>query len=587
MSKKLKLLLVGIPLLALLPGCDAEIKYTVKEVPVYGYDLNYVYDVECRYYDDIKDLPYIDINTYYKLLLDKEVEINPISANKYEVKTFTGSATIDVKNDILHSEDYNQFINTTIYRSGDSRNSYYDDAPYLRIADYTATEEVTPKTIDFKKYNIDFKYDEGKIWAPLITFSDMFKGVTMIQSFYDGEKIRFFDSNKSTVDLPFYYESYYAEAICRSFYRDGKRDPKLAEISYLELCFNIDNYYGYPGRSPLEDLIRSNGFDYALQNYSDSTRLVKEYLLSTDINKYLAGVGLLNNLLNDGGHTSFISAVFMMIYSDNFESYGSAQKVHEYMNNPNYIKIPENTASRKIYDEARNEMDANETFKSKGDTFVYRFDSFSIDYKSWDNYYSGATQELPKDTIGNFHRAINLAKQDPNIENFVIDLTTNGGGFGDVVIYMMDVIAGKPEMYFYDHIDKRNIKQNYLCDINLDGKFDELDKEPIADFNFGILTSNYSFSCGNLLPALAKDAGIPILGAATGGGACAVLDNCAMEGIFYRLSSFLHLTDTKFNSIDAGVSVDYDLIGTEETPNYKNLYDIDLLSEKMNDFYNK
>lgn len=588
MKKQLKILLIATSLFTCLSGCNVGQEYTVRQIPVFGYDTNHMIDVKCRYYDDIKELPYIDINTYYKLLLDKEVKITPLSTNKYEIQTFNGSATIDVENDVLYSEDYNEFINTTIFRSGNSRNGYYDGAPYLKMGEYTSTSETTPKTIDFKKYKIDFKYDAGKIWAPLITFSDMFKGVTMIQSFYNGEEIYLFDSNHSVNQTSIFYQSNYMDSVGKTFFKEGKRDPKLAELSYLELCFVMDNYFGFPGRSPIEELSKEHGFDYALENYSDGSRLVKEYLVSDDVNKYLAGMILLSDLLEDGGHTVTKMAPIVLMYSESFSSYGDKNKIMEYTRNPAYVPVaPVEIYPLEEYENALNEMDANKTFRSKGDTFVYKFDSFDIDYAGWDDYYSGKTEELPTDAVGNFHRGIDLAKQDPNIKNFLIDLSVNGGGFGDVVIYIMKILANKPTMYFYDHIDKRNIAQNYLCDVNLDGKFDELDNVPIADFNFGIVTSNQSFSCGNLLPALAQDSGLPILGYNAGGGACAVLDNCSMEGIYYRVSSFLHFTDQNYNSIDEGVIVDYDLIHLDKTPNFNNLYDLDLLSQKMNEFYSE
>ena len=217
----------------------------------------------------------------------------------------------------------------------------------------------------------------------------------------------------------------------------------------------------------------------------------------------------------------------------------------------------------------------------KGDTFIFSFDEFMIDYDSWNDFYAGKRKSYPTDAVGNFNRAIELAKEDPNIKNFIIDLSANLGGFGDVVMYLMAAIANKPSIYHYDYIDKRNVKQDYIVDVNLDGNFDELDNQKIADFNFGILTSEASFSCGNLLPALAKDNGIPLLGGKSGGGACAVLDNCSMEGIYYRTSSFVHLTNSNFETIDSGLDVDCDLY--DET--FSKLYNIDLISEFMNQYY--
>ena len=589
--KKTKIFLTMLLLTStLLTSCNNalgsnENDYIEKQVPVYHYDMEKLdTSALCRFYKEYPTIPYIDINSYYKYLLNKEVIVSPVKDNIYSIETSMGNATIDVENDILYSEDYNQFINTTIYRSNESHNTYYDGAPYLKVGTFNSNKTASPKTIDFKKYKIDFKYHDNKIWAPLITFSDIFKGVTMIQSFYDGKNIYFMDSNNLNVNPCFSKRAYYKN-IKETYYPNNVRNAKVAELSYLEMCFVIDNYYGLPGRSPLDEMISEHGLDYALENYSESSKLVKKFLLSTDLSEYIAGMKFLDNLLNDGGHT-VIAAGISSLYNSGVLSFSIKNEIDTLINKSGYEYIPNSrNFDENAYAKARNNSTQNQTFVSKGDTFIYKFDMFDIDYDAWNDYYAGISEELPNDSIGNFHRGISQAKDNKSIKNFVIDITINGGGFGDVVMYLMNAIANKPSMYYYDHIDKRHIKQDYLCDLNLDGEFNELDSGPIAGFNFGILTSQISFSCANLLPALAKDNGIAILGEDTGGGACAVLDNCSMEGLYYRTSSFVHLNNSNFESIDAGVKVDYDLVNINGSFSLSNLYNIDLISEKMNEYY--
>lgn len=78
-------------------------RYVEKDISVVGYDKNDIGVATCRFYDNAKTLPYIDINTYYKFLLNKEVKISFVSNNQYKVETYLGEATIDVENDILQS----------------------------------------------------------------------------------------------------------------------------------------------------------------------------------------------------------------------------------------------------------------------------------------------------------------------------------------------------------------------------------------------------------------------------------------------------------------------------------------------------
>ena len=85
----------------------------------------------------------------------------------------------------------------------------------------------------------------------------------------------------------------------------------------------------------------------------------------------------------------------------------------------------------------------------------------------------------------------------------------------------------------------------------------------------------------------AKDYGIPLIGEITGGGGCAVLENCSMEGVYYRTSSFLHFTNTQYESIDSGVEVDYNTAYVDGVFSFENMFDLDLISEIMNSHYSK
>ena len=61
------------------------------------------------------------------------------------------------------------------------------------------------------------------------------------------------------------------------------------------------------------------------------------------------------------------------------------------------------------------------------------------------------------------------------------------------------------------------------ADVNLDGKIDENDVTYGNKYKFYILTSSYSFSCGNAFPAYARDNGLAtIVGTKSGGGECVV-----------------------------------------------------------------
>lgn len=121
-----------------------------------------------------------------------------------------------------------------------------------------------------------------------------------------------------------------------------------------------------------------------------------------------------------------------------------------------------------------------------------------------------------------------------------------------------------------------------------------------GDLRFGVLTSETSFSCGNLLPSTLADAGVVLMGERSGGGSCAVENGVTADGVGWEFSSWrARLTNEAGHDIDDGVPVDVDLLmrvnapseevdmgfGKTEISDYHCFYEIELLSEVMNEYY--
>ena len=90
--------------------------------------------------------------------------------------------------------------------------------------------------------------------------------------------------------------------------------------------------------------------------------------------------------------------------------------------------------------------------------------------------------------------------------------------------YMMAILTNKvnqSNVYHFTAVitTTGNLHEEYAqVDLNLDGVFDDRDKDVVYDFNFAVLTTKTSFSCGNLMPVMCKDNGICVLGETSGGG---------------------------------------------------------------------
>ena len=147
--------------------------------------------------------------------------------------------------------------------------------------------------------------------------------------------------------------------------------------------------------------------------------------------------------------------------------------------------------------------------------------------------------------------------------------------------FITSLFCDEPDLYYENTLTGQKMKCSYDVDRNLDGKFDEKDKDVKLKMNIGVIISPCSFSCGNLLPALLKDYGICLLGKQSGGGSCCVLYNPSADGFGYRYSTHrARLNNLKGENIDNGIKPDYEL-------EIEDFFDIAKIGKLIENFYAK
>ncbi len=231
---------------------------------------------------------------------------------------------------------------------------------------------------------------------------------------------------------------------------------------------------------------------------------------------------------------------------------------------------------------------------TKGDTAFYSMNGFVADKGPWKEYYAkgGSFDDYDETVFMGLISSMNKAQNDPEIHNFVIDLSTNGGGSADVLLGLISLITGEREglLKYQSVLQGQSIYQKFLIDRNFDGKFDEADADVHYDLNFAVLVSRESYSCGNLFPSMFRDMGYMVLGERSGGGACTILGLNTADGFYYHISSYqMRLTNNAGEVIDAGITPDVELvkIGADGKKDYSDFYDLTLLSNLINEFYAK
>ncbi|WP_295069661.1 S41 family peptidase [Ruminococcus sp.] len=538
------------------------------------------------------NITYIKLSDYYNCWLGQDLKITNNNDSTYEVKVPIGTTgTIDINKDTISTDDVLQFYYPKEFIENDTSDIY------TFVKGTSQTSEPVSYTCDLSEYNIDIRGDENEVWYPAATLCDLYD-ITVMQGDLIDDNLYFFYgilspySRTNMISNQEHIDSFTEK------YKNG-RPKDLVEFNYNEICFNFDQNYGFPGRFVYNDLLAETNFDTMLSTASEGTKKIKEMLLSEDVYEYCAGYDLLNDYFWDGGHTVFYDT--MIATESDF-----ADKVNEKLSligspeDANYYKAIE---AYKLYSgqsafAARNEMlETADTYEDlgryaayavKGDTAFFSFLDFYVDSDKWKSYYF-KNDEMPQDLVSQFYNCVTKANEDPAIKNFVIDLGANRGDSSDILDYMMGLICDLDNYNISSGSGNVTGNIKYSVDKNLDKVYDEKDKAVKFDLNFGIITSNFSFSCANLMPSLAKENGIMLVGETSGGGTCAT--NCFVtpDGLLYALSIGQKFVDKDGNSIDNGIKPDYDIVKVNDdgTKDYSEVYNFSKLSSLFNEFYGK
>lgn len=596
--------------------------YTEKQVPVFREALTDE-KLTLRFYEKTPSIAYISLADYYKLMLPQgSMDVECKDDGTYLFTSHTGAdpstntglglggtAVVDPNAGTITSPDMPAFTNMMTASQEGMDNLYLDGMPYVRVSHAEYDKDPQPITLDLARYGIAMYADGNDVYLPLQTVSVIYSDLGYHYASYNGEKVyvnsdNIYDSMKDR-DPEF----------SKPILSNTTRPDDLAAFSYAQLRFCIDYFDAVPSRKA--DMLGNHDIDATLDAMGETGAAIKAGLVSTDLVEYLVACEDLGLVLDDGGHTAISYGNSTSLLDDEndpvFQGFISLAKdsnnaLGAYLSS----KVGDMTAKEQVKEERKAVRDAaygGETYIKKGDTAVIVFDVFASNDKAWKDYFEGKGERPnAKDliTAGDYKgmndvtaivsEGLARAKEDPEVKNVVLDISNNGGGSLDVLEYIASVVCGQKYYLLQNTLTGQTEKEYFDVDRNLDGVFDEKDDlVDYSDLNFAVLTSRSSFSCGNLLPSVLADAGIMVMGERSGGGSCAVQKCVSADGAGWTLSSWRgKLINEAGHEIDDGVPLDVDLLertGAKTTesgfPDYSCFYDIDLLSEAMNEYYGK
>jgi len=547
-------------------GSGKEPVLTSEKMPLYVGSKDHKSDITVYFADGKKDIPFVEVNDavdFMKLVAmvldDTKMQYTVTEEpNVVEITRENGSSVeINFNDGVIRYYGYDDFFRFSYSETAlDIVTSPGHDQNGKPV--YISREGVSsferkgdPIEVGLRRRELPMYYQDGKGYIPLQTVSDLFLSQNMCSLLYNQEAV-FFIGGGSLGDLE---DVYYSAP-------KGKRSTELAKFNYDELMLALDMFYG------LKSAHNIDNFEHLFEQTGLTEQLLSEDPVVADkaLNKLCIGY------FSDG-HSRFRSSSYYAgkdaVDVNNFDDAGlSFKSVFEAMN---------------TYGNARAEAfpDGFPSYQEIGNTAYITFDSFDFPHGPTDYYATPATPGSA-DTVGLIQYAHSqIMREGSPIENVVMDLSVNGGGEVDAAVYTIGWFLGSCVINIEDTTSTAKGSTQYKVDVNGDRKFDENDT--VASKNLFCITSPFSFSCGNLVPATFKKSGqVTLLGKNSGGGACSVLYLSTADGSVIRISSNRRISTVvngSFYDVDTGVEPDF------EITKLKNFYDREALTNYINGLY--
>ena len=514
------------------------------------------------YYEmyDYQDIPYVKFKTFY---IDHYVHFQfgtsydsyftltqtKISDHVFRFSNSIGSFQIDTEYNYMQVINPNQhYVATNTYDDTVSVLANGYETNFVQVNSKTKDLD-TAKTVTFDlgHYNIKFIDYENEVYIPLVTFTSIFDTPNTVSFAFNGKDLYYtgnFSNNRYTPDISggTLEAKYFNES---PWLNKATRSESLANFTYNDLCFVMDNIYGltpYRGVTNFDSFFQAQGY--------------KADLLSTNTHTYeCAMVRFVARWLYEC-HSGYLKVSPFRV-GNSYQSYynsfiGENEKYNKVVVAGNDLNSRRNSAGKGV----------GVTFS--GNTAIITFDSFS---KLPDTYgidvddYEYTDEQLINDNYLFFKKAFKDIESHGSISNVVVDVTLNGGGMVDALPWLYAFMSDDPFIVYKNTVTQEISEIHYNVDLDQDGYYGGAGDTYKDDYNFFIMTSNYSFSCGNAYPTFAKAGHMAtIIGEESGGGACCVSSYVTASGTVLRFSSpfqFGGLVGTTWVANEDGVTPDH------------------------------
>lgn len=511
------------------------------DTPVYLGSLGESFSFETYFFDEAFDVPYVDANSFFPVFWNQAFGLDQFEEKDGGVYNKSTLASVSFSSALgqISFSDYDLFFSVSSLPIPDDILDASSD-PLAQLNE--AESSFSPRggfSFSLKDYGAEILTYQGRDYVPFsyletigfLPFSTRFS--------FNGDAYFWVEDSLLTLSngkLSDYGSSFYHG----SYSKITDRGEDFSSYFYSSFLFQMDFFYGKRNElkySSLDQQIQKMGLKSSF--LSSSPREADEALA-----KAIAG------LFGDGGHTAFLHRGTMvarsstydsdlqgLIYSSDYRYYHKANRARELLRKRGGLK----------------------SYEVSGNTAVIRFDSFALNSSAQ----SPSKENVAKDNVSTFalfYNSFQKIKKNPNIENVVFDVTLNGGGYATALAQALSFLSDEPiKITVQNPMNGSYFREAVDFDNDFDGDYSDQDSYQ-GQYKFYILTSEYSFSCANAFPCLAKEYGLAtIIGETSGGGDCAVSYGLAADGSFWQMSGPRKLVHEDLTSFDSGAEVDYPL----------------------------
>ena len=524
-----------------------EDSHVYSKLTLGSYDTIVTYGVK-----GYEDVPFIKASDYLEILF----EGMPMTSLENGIMTVTvngAEAVIDPAADTI------RFDNTSRFRSSGEIDGAILDKSEYNVVTYSAKNksvqtDVKPVTVSLKEYHMPVIPYEDDILMPFLALQNTFGSVMMSsvlayngKDYYNAFSAEQFISGKGDKSLE---NTPYIKALYTGpFSEKDHTTQAYADYAYYSTCLQLDLTFGHKeekGITTFDEYFTRMNAKEAMRSTKTSLSLTTEFMLFNylfdsmhdsvfSMNTVFGRIDKIDQaevegVINDIRNSEIGQGMFE-------EDWKLSQEESELSINTilgalleKGLSIPEIVpliAWTGFFSFAKPEEYGNERLDYAGDTAVIYFNAFKENLLTRSpSYYLDPMkpEDESEDNFAFFYNCFEDIKTHDEVKNVVINICDNGGGSAAALLAVLGFLSedGEVKISDMDMLAGNYREEYYHVDTNLDGICDDQDGFG-GQYDFYILCSGSSYSCGNALPYFAQKNGLAkIIGTKPGGGDCVV-----------------------------------------------------------------